>query len=344
MGDVSGTTLARVARILIEEAERLGADRPSLLRESGLTESAFADPDRRIPASWTTDLWMAIVRALPDGDTGVRMGASRALKDYGLVGYTMLHSPTLGDAFEHLQRYSRIVHDFIGLTIDSDADFLRLTFLRRPILDVLRQPAEYVASRMVASARELTTAEILPAEVLLPHPAGAWTAVQRDMFGSRVVHDADDLTIVFHASDARRPIVQADHELGDYLDALADRTLQELPERTSFVASVRRAIWDHTHGTAASLDEVAESLGASARSVQRRLTLDGTSFQVVRDEVRRTMATRLLQGADLAIQEISYLLGYSDSSAFHRAFRRWEGLGPRQFREAVRAAADGRDR
>ena len=339
MGDASGTKLARVTRVLIEEAERLGADRADVLRDSGLTERAIADPDRRIPTSWTADVWMAIVRLLPGPDTGVRMGASRALRDYGLVGYTMLHSPTLADAFGRLLRYSRIVDDFIRLDLEDGDDTLRLRFARQPILDALRQPAEYLASRMVATARELTASEIVPAEVCMPHPEGPQTAAHREMFGSRIVYDTADVVIEFHARDIQRPVVQADHELGDYLDALASRTLQELPEQTSFVAVVRRAIWDRTDGTVATLEKVAGALGSSARSLQRRLAQDGTSFQVVRDEVRRTMATRLLYGADLAIQEIAYLLGYSDPSAFHRAFRRWEGIGPRSFRDALRARA-----
>ena len=337
MPDFSGTSLARVLRILIEEAERVGADRAKLFHESGLDEAMLADPDGRIPTRWTTNLWMAIVRTLPDVDTGVRMGASQALRDYGLVGYAMLHSRTLEDAFERLLRYSRIVQELMQLRLVSEKDSLSLTFARRPILEALEQPAEYAASRVVAIARELTGAAIVPLEVRLPHPERPRTAAHRTMFGPQIVYDTPDMAIVFHASDVRRPVVQADHELGVYLGALADRTLTELPERTSFMDAVRRAIWDRTNGTVSSLDEVAGALGSSPRSLQRRLAGERTSFQRLRDEVRRTMAGQLLRGADFSIQEIAYLLGYADSSAFHRAFRRWDGRGPRKFREALRA-------
>jgi AraC-like DNA-binding protein len=269
------------------------------------------------------------------------MGASQALRDYGLVGYAMLHSPTLEDAFGRLCRYSGIVQELMQLEIASGPDSLDLSFARRPMLEALEQPAEYGASRMVAVARELTGVEIVPVEVRLPHPERPRTAAHRAMFGPRVVYGTTGLAIVFHARDVRRPVVEADHELGEYLDALADRTLTELPDRTTYIDEVRRAIWDRTDGTIATLDEVADALATSTRSLQRRLADDGTSFLVVRDEVRRSMATRLLQGADLSIQEVAYLLGYSDSSAFHRAFRRWEGLGPRKFRDALRRRQRG---
>jgi AraC-like DNA-binding protein len=125
--------------------------------------------------------------------------------------------------------------------------------------------------------------------------------------------------------------------MGVYLDELADQTLAKLgAEVDSLSDRVRRAIWSRMQGTRTSLEQVARSLGIGVRSLQRRLGEEGTSFAALLDEVRHAMAVRLLLERDLSIQEIGFLLGYSDASAFHRAFLRWEGTGPKLFRRRQR--------
>lgn len=335
MPETFGTALARLKLILLDEAERLGADRSALIRAAGLSPRVLEDPDARLPVRWSLDLWEAIVRALPRPDLGVEMGRSRALRDLGLVGYTMLHSPTLAIAFERLQRYGRIVSEAVDVRVETDADRLTLEFRRNPAFERLRQPVDYTLARVVAAARELTGVAIVPAETRFAYPEGPRTAAHRDLFGAHVVLGADRPGVTFHASDAARPVVAAEGELGQYLDRLAEQTLAEIPDRRTFVGQVRRSIWDRFDGTPPTLDEVADELGFSPRSLQRRLAERGTSFATLRDEMRREMATRLLAGHELSIQEIGYLLGYADPSAFHRAFRRWEGVAPKHFRDAV---------
>jgi len=97
---------------------------------------------------------------------------------------------------------------------------------------------------------------------------------------------------------------------------------------------VRRVLWSELTEAVPSLDGVAKALGASARTLQRQLRDEQTSFAAVLAELRREMAPSLLRDGQLAVAEVGFLLGYEDPSAFQRAFRRWFGRSPRAFRKA----------
>lgn len=330
------TNLARLVMMLLDEAERHGASRQSMVRAAGISESRLRDPDARIPVGWAIAVWKDLVARFPDPALGVRFGSSRKTRELGLVGYTMLHSKTLLQALERLARYGRILvdHAEVPLTRSPDGG-VRMGLGVDPILDVLRQPVDYRLAWLVVSARELTRTPVVPAEVQLPYRRVPLTPEHTGIFGTNVVFGARKASISFSAQDQARPIASAEHELGGYLEKLAEQTLASLQTDTDALSDrVRRAIWSETRGVKATLDSVARALGIGVRSLQRRLGDENTSFAALLDEVRHAMAVGLLVDQEHSLQEIAFLLGYSDASAFHRAFRRWERIAPRRFRQS----------
>jgi len=141
---------------------------------------------------------------------------------------------------------------------------------------------------------------------------------------------------VLRASDLDLPIVTADETLLVYLDRLAEQARRELSRDDTTADGVRRVLWQEMAAGNPAIGTVAARLGLSGRSLQRRLSEEGTSFKEVLDSFRRGIARRLLSERDVAVYEVAYLLGYSDPSAFHRAFRRWHGDSPRRFRSSQR--------
>jgi AraC-like DNA-binding protein len=131
------------------------------------------------------------------------------------------------------------------------------------------------------------------------------------------------------------PVTNADERLCRYLDQLAAEALDALGPEGSFVDRVRRAIWSDLSGGHPCLAQTASTLGVSTRTLQRRLREEGTTFAALLDVFRREMSTRLLRDKSLAVYEVAFLLGYSDPSAFYRAFRRWQGASPYEFRTAA---------
>ena len=158
-------------------------------------------------------------------------------------------------------------------------------------------------------------------------------------FGCPVVSGARGNAIVFRASDAQRPFVTRNAEL---LAMLAPQFEEELKRENgdeNFLDRVRVAIQQKLTGQRPSIEDIADALHISSRTLQRRLQDEGSSFQRVLEEARRQMARQYLNNSVLELNEAAYLLGYEDSSSFVRAFRTWEGVPPARWREEQRARA-----
>ena len=123
-----------------------------------------------------------------------------------------------------------------------------------------------------------------------------------------------------------------DPVLRTFLEGQADAILANMPARTGVAVDVRRALASRIGADGTRMSAIARHLGISERTLQRRLADDGVSYQELVEEVRRAAAGRYLDESALAIGEIAYLLGYSEPAAFHRAFKRWYGTTPEQFR------------
>ncbi len=165
----------------------------------------------------------------------------------------------------------------------------------------------------------------------------------RAFFGSPVVFKAEHTEIVLSAEVIAAPLTTADPNLLALLLAVAeDKRARPTPERL-LTDQVRRALRDSLSSDSVQLEAVAKTLGMTGRSLQRRLKDEDTSFQAVRDEMRLELAERFL-GEGRTFAEISFLLGFSEPSAFFRAFKRWTGLTPFERRASLlgpHAAASG---
>ncbi len=109
-------------------------------------------------------------------------------------------------------------------------------------------------------------------------------------------------------------------------------------DQDSLVLKVRQALWSELSGGKPTIGKIADVLGLSVRTLQRRLHEDGTSFANVLEDFRRDMSVRLLRDRGLAVYEVAFLLGYSEPSTFFRAFRRWVGMAPQEFRKSLDAS------
>jgi AraC-like DNA-binding protein len=160
-------------------------------------------------------------------------------------------------------------------------------------------------------------------------------------FGCRVQFEADRNTLVFRTSDLERPFVTHNAELlgmiGSQLDAElgAREASQTLGERVK--GTVKRVL----AGQRPSLRFVAQRLGMSSRTLQRRLTEDGVTFQELVEEARRELARHYLGQSSLELNETAYLLGYKDGNSFFRAFHQWEGTSPGEWRSHHRGSGQG---
>ncbi len=208
------------------------------------------------------------------------------------------------------------------------------------LADEVEPPAliECCFAWVLSVARLGTGTRLSPVRVEFVQPRAHIKTIERH-FGCPVVCGATKNAIVFRAADAERPFVTRNAEL---LAMLAPQFEEELKQENgdeNFIERVRVAIQQKLTGRRPNIEDIADALHISTRTIQRRLQDEGSSFQRVLEEARHQLARQYLNNSVLELNEAAYLLGYNDANSFVRAFRTWEGIPPARWREEQRAKA-----
>jgi AraC-like DNA-binding protein len=328
------SALARVALMPLERTTRWGVDRAELLRAAKIDEAQLRDPDARIPFSAVVRLWHAAALHVGDPAFGLRLGCDACAREFGLVGYTMAFSGTVGAALTRLARYDRIVSETLVVHLDDGPEGVWVRIAAGPALQAFRPAADARLAALLSVCREIAAAPIAPLTVHFPYRRPADVSDYEKFFRGPLEFGAPATALLLSQGDLARPVRCSDEALTGYLDQLAQQFLSSLDTEKTIRDRVRRLLWSSLSDGVPDLTEVARRLAMSPRTLQRRLRDEGTTFADVLTEFRQDMARPLLRDGQLAVSEVAFLLGYEDPSSFQRAFRRWSGRSPRAFRRA----------
>jgi AraC-like DNA-binding protein len=302
-----------------------------------LTPQIVADDDARISAAQFCVAWSEGMRLTGDRQLALRIATAIPPGAFGIVEYVCRSAPTLGEALRQWVRYLNLLDDAVtvALVVEGDRACLRV---ERESEAPAPASHELCWALVARYARELATVPFRVVAVELAHPAPGDPAAYRKWFDAPVRFDAERTQLVLPAAALAANLASSDPALLAILTRAAD----ELAKRAASVdplitAQVKRVLHDVLRSDEAHVDLVAKRLGMTGRSLQRRLKDEGTAFQDVREQVRQELAQRYLD-AGLAIAEISFLLGFSEPSAFFRAFKRWTGETPLAHRKRAAPA------
>lgn len=332
------TVSTRSVRPLLGYLRSRGSDVSALLREEGIDPAHFDDLEARLPHDTAIALWARAVRLTEDPDIGLHVSEAIQPGMFGAVEYVARTSPTVGTAFERLFRYHRVFHDVAETRLERSDDHAVLSH-RLPLPGgAPRHVSDAVVTAWLTGGRQLAGVKWTPLEVRFPHAQPADTSEYRRVFNAPVTfgHARSELVVSRHVLDL--PLATADAALQPIVEAQVSALLERLPAGESAIDAVRRVLADELCDGEPTLERAATRLHMSARTLHRRLAEHGTSFRRVVGQVRRDLAERYLRDKALAIGEIAFLLGFSEPSAFHRAFKRWTGHPPRAYREGEEPA------
>ena len=329
---ITGTVLAAVVADVVAAAESLGVPRRDLLAAGALDEAVLADPDARVPVAADVAIWVVLSRRPIGLALGERLGANTM----GAVGYAMQHGRRVGDALEWFQRFRAVLHpELVPTTEVRDTPAGRRLVFGKPMggpFAQLREPVYAYASGTRALLRGLTGAPIEARSVTYPLTRPADASAHEQWFRCPVAWGGARFEMAFDAEVLDRPLPRNDPRLFAYLAQQAERLLAAAPLDDSALAHVRREVAAALPTGEPQQALVARRLAMSARTMQRRLATEGTTFAAIVDAVRRERAELLLSDARLTASEVAFLLGFSEPAAFFRAFRRWTGMTPQQWR------------
>ncbi|HSN90340.1 MAG TPA: AraC family transcriptional regulator [Anaeromyxobacteraceae bacterium] len=322
------------SRALVESCRRLGLDADALLRRAGVGPAGLADPDARIEAEQADALWREAYAAAGDPCLALHAAEATPFGAFPALDYLAASSATLGEGLSRVAAYFPLVDPRGRIDVRPGPGAVALVF-RAAGGRALPPPAqEYTLAVLCGRGRQAASAPWRPAEVRFAFPRPAGAAEHARVFEVEPVFEAKEAALVLPRAAWESPTRAPDPGLSSLLDGharrLADAAAAEgLPER------VRAAVEADLPGREPSLAAVARRLGQSRRSLQRRLEASGTSFAKLVSAVRRERAEALLGSRGVSVAEVSFLLGFSEQSAFTRAFRRWTGRSPSEHRRAA---------
>ncbi|MFY0566955.1 AraC family transcriptional regulator ligand-binding domain-containing protein [Archangium lansingense] len=320
-------SLPRGLLALLAEA---GVRVESLARKVGAVSASA----RLTPAQMDAFLDLALP-AVGSDEARLKMAMDVRPELFGVVGLAAMAAPTLGVALTRVERYKRLLAlDTVGLAPGRDSTRVRI-HLARPDGPTARMRAEMEMVFLLAFARRMTRTQVIPQRVDLRGPVPAYQALLEAFFKAPIHHGQESDALVFSALELARPLASSNSELAGLLGPRAEQLLVESGS-LDVAEQVRAALRRMLAGDEPSMEAVAQTLGTSGRTLQRRLSEAGTSFVALLGEVRWELAREQLARTDMEVAELSFLLGFSDSSAFHRAFKRWEGVTPLEYRRAAR--------
>jgi AraC-like DNA-binding protein len=287
----------------------------------------------RIPYRDAAAAWQAAVAATDEPAIGVLASACLVAGDYGLIEYLARSSATLRIAAERLGRYHRLMNDRADAQLSTrgglGAGQVRLRYVGPSTLAMPRAYVEYVIGAWVRLAREATDEPRVVLAVHLPFPAPRDRRPYRDAFGATIAFGRPHADVLLDATIVDRPLVGADTHVTAMLERHAEAVLASYAPAAEWHRKVSDALRPRLADGPPRLATIAATLGETARALRRRLATEGTTFAALLDDLRRSLALQMVDDPTLSIGEIAFVLGFSEASAFHRAFRRWTGRTPR---------------
>ncbi len=324
-----GSLSVTAAQPAVAELERRGFDPGPALAEAHLMPAALASFDNRLPHASVRALWEAAARIAGDSWFGLRTARDLPAGEYDLIDYLLSTSASVGAGIERSIAYARLVYDHVNLRLvvePGDARVVRRVPVTAPHYD------EFTLTLLFVRCRENSGVPWTARQVIFQHARDHDDGTAAQLFGCPVTFGAPQTELRFAPSVLQLPQARADCKLLRILTRHADALLATLPAPDSTVGRVRAAITRQATREFPTLSSTAASLGMPERTLQRRLAAEGLSYSALLDDTRRELALRYLGNAALSVTDIGYLLHFSDPASFHRAFRRWTGESPLEYR------------
>jgi len=303
----------------------------ALLRRAGLPATLFEQDKIYVTTAEIFALWRAVAEMSPDPGLGLTLGSELRFERSHPVAIAGVCSRSFGDALQRLARYKQLTcPEEIRVQRKEQETSVEFFFLeaKETEPDIM---VDVGLSWIVNVARRGSEGEITPMRVELNRPARNRDLLETH-FGCQVRFKADRNALVFRSEDLDRPFATQNEELVTIIAAQLDSELSSRNTRKDAGELVKQTLRRSLAGKRPTVQDVAQELGLSVRTLQRRLSESKVSFQELLEDVRRELAHHYLQRATVEFNEIAFLLGYEDTNSFFRAFQEWEGQSPTEWR------------
>ena len=283
-------------------------------------------------------LWSGLLEkisvAVADPAVGLAIGSRVVPRHVGVLGYLVLSCQNLGEALARFARYQRLVYDVNPFNVRVDEKGMELSWgIEYGKTGALADESSIAA--LFSFVRILTNQPLYPSYVSFVNPTPDNLQYYEEFFHCPVKFEDDATRVCFPLEYLSAPLLHSDPTLLDLLSQQAETLLLVLPKADAFEEKLQQVIVQCLHEGEPTLPAVSAHLALSTRTLQRRLQERGLVFQDILEHTRRELAIRYLEDKSLSLTDIALLLGYSEQSAFNRAFKRWYNQPPKAYRKLL---------
>lgn len=329
------STINTWAIALVRALDSRGCDAKDLLRRAGIDPALLQEPNGRTPVAGMSRLWHLAVEATGDPCLGLKVSAFVQPATFHSLGLALLASQDLEDALQRSARFSRIVSNAVDVRIERVPDGVKQVVEWRAEGPIVEESIDLMMASTVKMGLMLLGIDPQaprPIELRLRRSA---TPDMREQFAAHFrcpIHfDADENSLFIPRAWMDLPLPMANPVLARQNDLVVMEYLSRF-DGARVAERVRAELISRLPAGEPARSQVASALNLSEKTLQRRLREEGTGYQQILDEIRRDLAQQYLREGPVSVCEVTFRLGFSDQSSFTRAFRRWTGVTPGEFR------------
>lgn len=321
-------------------AESISGVKDELIKVSNLTEEELSSDTCIISDDVYNEIVEMAVRSTKDEYFGLHAGENLNLAAGGLITQIVQNSRTVKQALEYCCEFANLGCSVLPMSLIEETNHYK----------IILTPDESWSSKSLASFQHtvygvlafsvqefysLTRQRKHPIEVHLPWPNPINKDEYERVFGCKVLFDRDVISILLEKKDVEEQIVSADYNLLRILLKYAEEKSSQISRIKGFSSIVKQSLIKLTKPEFPNIEQVSSHLNISPRTLQRKLKAEGVTFQEIINELRKDFAISYLKRHELSLSEISYLLGYADTSNFSRSFKRWTSMTPKEYRNKL---------
>jgi AraC-like DNA-binding protein len=330
---INTSVSASVAVDIDSWLKKHGIDPKPIFAEAKIDTRIIEDPYEQLQLERYTYLLEAASRQANFPALGLELGAQQDPSKWGAFGYVVLNSPTVGAALNNMARFLRQAQSGTHMTYQrSETGFGIEYSIIDPKIDYKDQDAEFAIAYIKNVVDRLCGKSVSPLTVHFEHNPLSSGAIYEKLFQVQPQFDQPVNRISYDLRHEDRAVPSADLHLFPVIKQHLIDMARDLPYEQDLIGTVAYHIRQTLSSHQCRLETVADTLAVAPRTLQRHLKEHETSFAQILDEVRRELALRYMDNASMEIKEIGFLLGFADTSAFIKAFKKWARMTPGEYR------------
>jgi AraC-like DNA-binding protein len=331
---------AQVSIRLVWPYARLAARYPGALAtmsKIGLGPAEYANPDTRLALRDALELLNASIESSGDLALGLHAGELIEPGDFDVLEYAAQSCTTFREAIGCVSRYVRLLSDVAEISVFESGEVAAIRYRLDDATALPPAANDFILSLLVTKAKRDTAIDDLATEIQFAHGPTTYLGEYARVFGTKVTFNAPCNAILLRPERLDAPMRRANPRVSAAFELQVRHLLEKLQENRTVRGRVREIVFAELSRGNLTMEIVARKLGMSIATLRRRLDEEGTRFSEIVEMLREELARQYLREKNHATSEVAFLLGFADVVSFHKAFKRWTGQTPTEFR-----AAEGR--